>query len=342
MALKYISLSCLVLSVVLFCGCKESTQEEPKEFTSTRELLGQSTSIKMIGLPEKQLAIESATKMALDEMERISYMLDVSLDFSTISNINKVASGEAYELDQEMFDIITTAISFSEMSDGAFDITSAPLRDLWGISNKAYRNPAPHEIADIMKSVGYSKLILNEGKKTIAFSKGGMKLDMEEFAYGYSINQASILLKNKQLGSFLINQGNIFYGYGAPVGRTTWEIAITNPSDNKVNIASALLNEAALAIIGGESFSLNGKNYSTIIDPRRGEPAYEFKKLAVISASPSEAAAIARMCFVGGKDFTLDFLNSKKHVGVLYIEEGAGGTLEITTAGVMKNFFKVH
>ncbi len=343
MSLKLISFCCIAALLFPLSGCGGGdTPEGPQEFTHSRELLGQETTIKMWGAPEQQQAIADACSMALDEMERISYMLDASLGVSTITSINKTASGNAFELNQELFDLLSTALVFSEMSGGAFDITSAPLRDLWGISNKAYSNPAPHEIADIMKSVGYTKLILNKEKKTIAFAANGMKLDLEDFAYGYSINQASILLKNKQLGSFIIKQGNVYFAYGAPPKNSTWQVEITNPNDSQVNIASALMNEAALAVVGEGSFSVGGKVYSTMIDPRSGEPAYEFKKLAVISASPVEAVAIARMCFAGGKDFTLNFLDKDKHIGVLFVEEDVSGNVKVSTAGVMKNFFKVY
>ena len=133
MKLRNVLTVLLIFTTVFAVGCNKDNPDKPREFSDTREISGKDATIKMYGLQKQEQTIIASINMSLDEMQRLGYMLDISRATSRLSLINSHAVETAFELDDEMFTLFQNALTFAEMSDGAFDLTIAPLNDLWGI-----------------------------------------------------------------------------------------------------------------------------------------------------------------------------------------------------------------
>jgi len=104
------------------------------------------------------------------------------------------------------------------MTSGAFDITVAPLVDLWGFTGHEARVPGNAEIKDTLKLVGSDKIILHENDNVIEFKSPGMKVDLGAIAKGYAVDCAVAKLKLAGIKSCLINAGGQIYALGDKSG----------------------------------------------------------------------------------------------------------------------------
>jgi thiamine biosynthesis lipoprotein len=276
--------TCYLLSTAL-CGCQDK-----KLYKDTRLVLG--TYIEVTS-PDKR-----ATKIVFDEISRIEDLLSKYRPESEVSELNRLGK---LKVSPETFYIIKKSKEFSEASYGAFDITVAPLMDLWGFTNKEYRVPKDSEIKNTMKLIGSDKIVLNELNSVIEFSVPGMKIDLGGIAKGFAIDCAVKKLREKNISSCLIAGGQV-YALGDKFAKP-WRVTIKSPRER--NLAGYLeLKDQSAATSGDyeQYFTKNGKKYSHIMDPRSGYPADSgISSVTVIAQDGLTADALSTAVSVLGK-----------------------------------------
>jgi thiamine biosynthesis lipoprotein len=177
------------------------------------------------------------------EIKRIENLLSKYNPESEVSKLNKLGN---LKVSPETFYIIKKSKEFWQVSDGAFDITVAPLVDLWGFTDKKYSVPEEERIKNVLELVGTDKIIFNIDDNVIKFSVSGMKIDLGAIAKGYAVDCAVKKLKENNIKNCLINAGGQIYALGNKPrpfslgeflrnkkGRgkfdLSWKIAIRNP-----------------------------------------------------------------------------------------------------------------
>ncbi len=200
------------LSFGFLCGCQSHYL-----YKDSRVILG--TFVEVIS-PHKE-----AAGIVFTEIKRIENLLSKYNPESEVSKLNKLGN---FKVSPETFYIIKKSKEFWQVSDGAFDITVAPLVDLWGFTDKKYYLPKEEEIKDILNLIGSNKIIFNIDENVIKFSVSGMKIDLGAIAKGYAVDCAVKKLKENNIKSCLINAGGQIYALGDKFG-LTWKIAVRNP-----------------------------------------------------------------------------------------------------------------
>ena len=102
-----------------------------------------------------------AIGLALDRMQEIDVEFNSLNPKSPIYSFNHQGTPIS---DAEILDLIRMALKVSKESNGAFDITVAPLVELWGFYEKAPHLPQDQQIKDCLKTVGYQHISLENGK----------------------------------------------------------------------------------------------------------------------------------------------------------------------------------
>jgi thiamine biosynthesis lipoprotein len=270
---------------VLLAGCQDN-----RLYKDTRLALG--TYIEVIS-PDKR-----AAKIVFDEISRIENLLSKYKPDSEVSRLNKIGK---VKVSPETFYVIKKAKEFCKLSDGAFDITVAPLMDIWGFTDKQYRVPNEQEIKDALKLTGSDKIILHEEDNVIEFSVPGMKIDLGGIAKGYAMDCAVRKLKENNITSCLISAGQVYAlgdKFGAP-----WKIAIKNARGDDFS-GYMELKDKSVATSGDyeQYFTQGNKRYSHIMDPRTGSPADSgITSVTVIAQDALTADALSTAIFVLGK-----------------------------------------
>ncbi|MCX5705238.1 MAG: FAD:protein FMN transferase [Candidatus Omnitrophica bacterium] len=277
-------IAALLISLIL-AGC----QNKPI-YKDTRLALG--TYIKITSNDKR------AAKIVFDEIDRIENLLSKYKPDSEISKLNRLGR---LKVSLETFYIIKKAKEFCQLSNGAFDITIAPLMDLWGFTDKKFRIPETKEIKNTLKLIGSEKLVLNEFESVIELSFPGMKIDLGGIAKGFALDCAVKKLKGNFITSCLISAGQV-YALGNNSGKP-WKIAIKDPRA-QITAGKIELIDQSVATSGDyeQYFTVNGKRFSHIMDPRTGYPA-ESKVISatVVASDGLTADALSTAIFVLGK-----------------------------------------
>jgi thiamine biosynthesis lipoprotein len=256
---------------------------------------------------------KSAAKIVFDEIRRIEGLLSKYRKDSEISKLNQ--SGEL-KLSPETFYVLKRAADFNAASKGAFDITVAPLMDLWGFTDKKYNLPAEEQIRETLKLVGMDKIIFDETNNVVKFALPGIKIDLGGVAKGYALDCAVNQLKKHGIKSALVNAGGQVYCLGDKFGRP-WRLGIKSPRAKGVAGYYLELKDKAAATSGDyEQYFIKGnKRYSHIMDPKTGYPVTSgIVSVTVIAPDSLTADALSTSIFVLGKEKGEEL--AKKFAGV--------------------------
>ncbi len=270
---------------------KLSRQDTTQLYRNNRLLMG--TFWEVVS-PHKE-----ASLIVFTEVERIERLLSKYIQDSEVSELNR--SGRL-KVSPDTFYILQKSKEFSQLSQGAFDISVAPLVDLWGFTTQEHNVPNISLINSTLKLVGSDKIILHEKDNVVEFKFPGMKIDLGAIAKGFALDCAVRALKKQKINSCLINAGGQVYALGNRFGKP-WRIAIQNP--RKPEITGILeLQDASVSTSGDyeQFFFKDGKRYCHILNPVTGYPADSgIASVSVIANDALTADALSTAIFVLGK-----------------------------------------
>ncbi len=208
------------------------------------------------------------------------------------SELWKLNSGKLTDLSPELHEVLKFSLSVSEASNGAFDVTVAPLTDLWNVKERT-SPPSSEEISEALSNIGYEKISLTSPKSA------NVTIDLGGIAKGYAADKIIERLKKDGVKNAIIDLG----GNVALIGEYT--VGITDPF-NPENLYAKIKLKDKSAVTSGtyqRYFDYEGKRYHHIIDPRTGECADSgLASVTVISSSSMEADALSTAIFVLGRD----------------------------------------
>ncbi|MDD5130616.1 MAG: FAD:protein FMN transferase [Candidatus Omnitrophica bacterium] len=244
-------------------------------------------------------ADKQAAEIVFSEASRIEQLLSKYIQTSEVFQLNRLGK---LKVSPETFYIIKQSLEFYSQTFGAFDITVAPLIDLWGFTNQKYHIPSDKEIESVLNLVGNDKIILHEKDNVVEFKIPGMKIDLGAIAKGYALDCAVKKLKEHKIDNCLINAGGQIYALGDNFGQS-WRIAIRGIK-YKVEGTLRLKNKSASTSGNYEQFFFKGqKRYCHILNPKTGYPVdSSIASATVVCDTGLEADALSTAILVLGKD----------------------------------------
>lgn len=266
---------------------------------------------------EVTAADKRAFDIVFDEISRIENLMSIYKPESEISRLNLYGRLKA---SREVKGIIEQAKKFFYESEGAFDITVAPVVDLWKEAIKTEKLPDKRSLAKARKLVGSEKIIIDEEISEIKFLNKGMKIDLGGIAKGYAIDSALRKLKQNGINSCLINAGGDIYCLGRKA-RQLWRIGLQHPREPYEFIKYLELEDKAVATSADyeQYFILDNRRFSHIINPKTGYPAEtDVISVTVISPDSLSADALATAIFVLGKRKGLELVGRYKDTEILF------------------------
>jgi len=175
------------------------------------------------------MRLRAAGEEALAEVEALDRQLSLYRPESDISWINAKAHRKPVKVEPRLFRLLRTASELSRATDGAFDITIAPLVRAWGLAGGEGRIPSEPEIAEALERVGMHRVHLDEADFTVQFEHDGMEIDLGAIGKGYAVERAIETLRDNGIASALIHGGtSTIYGLGSPPRADSWRVAVTS------------------------------------------------------------------------------------------------------------------
>jgi len=324
----------IVLSLALV-GCHVDTGP----YILSEPVMGTFVEITVMPGPVTGDAIDAAIAKAFDEVRRVDRLMSTYIADSEVSQVNRLAPGETFELSRDTFRVIERGIEFNRTTHGAFDITVGPLAALWGFGSEGrdeYRVPTRPEIEQAMRHTGSGYITLDPDERTILLDRDGMYIDLSGIAKGYAVDRALAVLRDAGVKHALVNAGGDVASIGGKTERQPWTVGVQRPvrpaAEHGVEIIGTVpLFGGAVATSGNyqQQFTVGERTYSHIIDPRIGVPREHVPSVTVIAPDCTTADALATGLLVLGPEQGIALVESMPGVEALLFSD-KNGTLTAT------------
>ena len=255
--------------------------------------------------------------------------LVTALEGSDVWNLNH-AQGQPVTVSEETARLLRLALDYADKSDGALDVTIAPVSSLWDFKAADPAVPAAEELKRAAAHVNWKNLRL-EGRTAQLLDKE-MAVDLGAVAKGYIADRLEESLRGQGVTSALINLGGNIVVLGDKNGKA-WQVGIQSPFDEEALAATLEVRDKTVVTSGTyeRSFRKNGVLYHHILDPRTGEPVRNGLASVTILADGSMIAdALSTACFVLGETKGMELIAATPEAEALFIRED--GT-ELRSAG---------
>jgi FAD:protein FMN transferase len=214
---------------------------------------------------------DQATTAAARAFARVAELDSIMSDFrsdSELSRLVQAAGGEPVEISRELFHVLDHAQELARLSDGAFDVTAAPLVESWRKARRTGVLPSEEERRAAALLVGWRHLHLDGGTRSARLRFPGMRLDLGGIGKGYASDEAIASLRAAGIDRALVQMGGDIVVSGPPPGEKGWQIHL--PGDEPE--AALRLTNAAVSTSGDteQYVEMDGVRYSHIVDPRTG------------------------------------------------------------------------
>lgn len=227
-------------------------------------------------------------------------------------------------LTDEALGLIRLGVEVEKATDGAFSVFSGGLTELW---SGAENYPDSEAIKSAVESVS-APVTINGGflEKTSAHTK----LELGGIAKGYACDKAVELLRARGLTSGMVSFASSIGVFGKNPQGEAWRIAVRDPIDTQSVLGYISMTDGFLSVSGDYErwYTVDGKRYNHIIDPRSGLPVDNgVRSVAVVAESGALSDALSTAIFVMGREAAEE----------KYADDGGIGYLIVTDDGVFMN-----
>jgi thiamine biosynthesis lipoprotein len=250
-------------------------------------------------LPDGERA---AGEEAVEEVARIERQLSRFLPGSEVSGLNVRAAKSPVRVDPRLFALLRLSKEVWEKTDGAFDITIAPLMRTWGFTEGQGRVPDDSELAEARQVVGMEHMLLDEETWSVGFDKAGVEIDLGAIGKGYALDRAGRILRDAGVTSALIHAGTSTVLAIGRCGSEPWRIGIRDPSRPGEPPVVHEIQDLSLSVsaVHGRVHTVEGRCYGHVMDPRTGSPTEAAALASAIGPSATLCDALSTALLVLG------------------------------------------
>ena len=323
----------ILIAALCLCltGCGKQTTE------ATAQIFAMDTVMEVAAYGEHA---EQAVKSTEKRIEELENRLSRTKADSLVSGLNR--DGSIRHLTYDYWNLIARAKEYRDATNGAFDITIAPVMDAWGFTGDSFRVPEQSELDTLLKKVN-SDAIQMLGSPSDSVTLGeGQAIDLGGIAKGYTSDCVEAVFYDHEIENGKISLGgNVFVLGGKPDG-SDWRVGIKDPR-NESGLAAILSLRDAYAITSGgyERYFTDddGTIYWHIMDPTTGHPADSgLRSVSIIGDDGLTCDGLSTSLFVMGlekaaelwaqsDDFEAVFVTD---TGEVYITEGLADHFALT------------
>lgn len=270
-----------VILLISIVACKGG--EKVSKITESKFSFGTYISITVYDKDEAKA--KKAIQAGFNEIERIDSKYNSKVQDSGISKLNSHKIKELI-LDKEGVYLINNLRKLYEISHGTYDVTIAPLLEIWNFENIVQETlPKDEELKKAMENIDFTKVKLENN--ILSYEKDGIEIDTGSFLKGYAVARAKQVMVDMGIKSAFISSVSSIETINTKPGNKLWKIGIENPENSQKVLGIIELNNQAMGVSGDYQtyIEINGKKYHHILDKRTGYPVRDKKMVVVVSDS---------------------------------------------------------
>ncbi len=242
---------------------------------------------------------ERARRAAFAELAAVDERMSDYRQDSELSLLCARAGSGPVPVSEPLFDVLSAARRFSELSGGAFDVTVGPLVALWRQARREGRLPEPGALREALERTGWRKLALDPAARTVRLERPGMRLDVGGIAKGYACDRALAALARLGIRRAMVDTGGGMAIGEPPPGRPGWRIQVADQSSKVLVLAGR-----GVATSGDweRYVEIDGVRYSHIVDPATGVGLTNRILVTVVAPDGMSADALSTALSVLGPE----------------------------------------
>ena len=287
----YQSVLCLFIFPVFILSGVPSATGVKLYISNFENVLGTSFELKVSA--ESEARADEAEDIALGEIDRLAGILS-AYDTASEFSLWNTSTGKPVKVSEELFTVLSLFDQWKVNTGGALDASAEAVSRVW--KNAAINNhlPSQQDIDHALQQVNEQHWILDQHDHT-AIRTGSSPLMMNSFVKSYIIRKvAEKIITLPGIEGVIVNIG----GDIVVSGDIKENIRISNPkadAENDVPLTVINVQNRAIATSGNyrRGFSIDGKWFSHIVDPRTGIPADKVISATVVSPNATDAGAMA-------------------------------------------------
>jgi FAD:protein FMN transferase len=260
----------------------------------------------------------AAIDAVLADMRRIDETMSTYKPASEVSRVNAEASEHPVEISPELFRLLTTAVEYSRLTEGAFDITYASVGFMYDFRERV--KPDAERIAAALPAINYRHLVLDTKNSTVAFARHGVRIDLGGIGKGHAVDSGIAILRSRGVEHALVTAGGDSRIIGDRFGKP-WIVGIRHPDRQDEVIARIPLIDTAISTSGDYEryFDEAGVRYHHIIDPQTGKSASKVRSTTVLASTATRTDGLSKTAFVLGPQRALEIYNRLDDVDAILV-----------------------
>jgi len=291
-------LSCLIALSLVACDTRAEWLERVAD-----GIMGTRIAVELWA--EDKNSGNDAIEAVLAEMRRVDAVMSTYKPASELSVVNARAADTPVTITPELFDLLATALDYSRVTHGAFDITYASVGYMYDY--RRHVRPTNEQIQDALPGIDYRHVLLDRNARTVRYARPGVKIDLGGIAKGHAVDRGIAILQGRGIKHCLVTAGGDSRIVGDRFGQP-WIVGIRHPDRKDEVIARIPLEDDAISTSGDYEryFDENGKRYHHILDPRTGQSASKVRSATVIGPTATRTDGLSKTAFVLGAERAIE------------------------------------
>jgi thiamine biosynthesis lipoprotein len=325
--------------LVITAGCVGKRQA-PQVIEFSGPTMGTMFSIKVVTKPSdrEQIDIQALDLEIHAELEKINMLMSTWDLNSELSRFNRSTSLEPFPVSPITFEVFEWAVKLEQETNGALDVTSAPLLELWGLGPYEHRDHIPDSeaVTRTLDAIGINNLALDSTATTVQKARPDIQCEFSALAPGYTADRLATLLESHGFDNFLVDIGGEFRARGQNAASVPWQIAIELPDESGEIISRIVpVSNSAIATSGDyrNYYEVNGQRITHILDPRTGWPIkHRLASVTVLDTLAVRADGLSTAFMVLGLEKSLEQAKELDLAALFIIRNNDGGFTEYATS----------
>lgn len=272
----------------------------------------------------------AAIDKAMLEIVRMDDLMSNYKPESALSRLNRSAHFHPQKVPPDLYRVIEQAVQFSKLSGGKFDISVAPIVNLWKAALSGDPLPSLSQRQQAEDCVGYDKIELTPPDQ-ITFRSSCMQLDLGAIGKGYAVDRAGEVLHSYGIRNALINSGgSTILALGSPPGQRGWLVHLRDPS-HKLDPYVVLKDQSVSTSEQTAVSLLAPESAGHIIDPTTGRPVETQFAVSVVTSSGTPSDGLSTTLLLLGPKVGKSLVDGMSNVSAIWLSPKA--EMETVTNG---------
>lgn len=289
-------------------------------FFFQEEVMGTHFSLTLYGVsPEEGVAIAGRAYHLVQELDA---RLSVYRSDSELSRLNRLAADRPVPVSQTLYQLLDKSVIYGRLTHGAFDVTVGPVVRLWRFYGSHGKLPPAKVLEQTLARCGYQAIELDPATRTVRFRKPGLEIDLGGIAKGYAVDRVLDALRRAGVRNALIDLGGNLYCLAAPPDESGWKVCVHHPLEANAQLGCLRIRDRALATSGQymRYYTIGGRRYGHILDPRTGQPADNALQATIVSNSAERADILSTAAFVLGRQKFASIIGQLPEVEAIIVD----------------------